>query len=344
MGSTTGSRRQRKGRRSPDVHTGHGSPRPAAVPAPRTPVESAPATAAAPPSAPGEPGRWAFLRRIFRSQGFVVAVLLALVGGGAGAVVSFALAGRQAVDTEQAIAEVHHRHDQRTRAVSVETASYGGVTRSLSTPDVVRDLAGTPVTDLASLLPGHPVTTIGERVDYTATDAQPRVYDKITFTLVGEHYAAVQVVGLRLQEIARAAPLTGTLVYIEPQGADSTQSIGFDLDSPDPSAFDLRDDVPGYPFGGHYFDDHQVVLDKGEHLTFTAMVFTSTCRCDFVIQVELSDGSAVRVEDDGRPWHLSGFAPAYDEVYLPVLRNDGTTVEPCEWPADCTDYYTLHPG
>jgi hypothetical protein len=259
-----------------------------------------------------------------------------------------------------ALGPYRYVHDHAITSIRVEDARYSGSIPSLSSSQVV-ELGGQSIRDHHlgssdnSSLQKREQVLVGEiafdeilgshgPVELHRPLTQPEVYQGIFFTLVGRHYLPVQIVGMRARAVARHQPLAGTLVYVLPQGGDISHNIGFDLDS---DRLDGRIMKTVMPYDGlmlttrNYFDDNQITLSQGEHVSFGASVFTSACRCDFVVDVMLSDGSTVTVDNHGRPWVVSGFSARYARTY--VADTSSGKFLPCEYPFDCFDYYKRHP-
>jgi hypothetical protein len=153
---------------------------------------------------------------------------------------------------------------------------------------------------------------------------QPQVDQQIVFTLVGQHYQPVQITAMTARVVSRQQPLAGTLVYVRPQGGNPTEMIGFDLDSSQLNARVLSQEpcsnvnVPCHPgpTAQDYLDSRQVTLARDERISFDTSIFTTTCRCQFVLDIAFSDGSTITVDNKGQPWFISGFSPYYKRSYF----------------------------
>ena len=257
---------------------------------------------------------------------------------------TFVVTPHQASRGETALDAAHDRADARNPAVLVRGQRYGGEIRSAATSDVLdadylnRNLRESldSSSDLLSAFrpPGSlPVAPIQDLAP--PDEVQPRVYDTVFITLVGNHYRPVKVTSVTARVLSRKTPPAGTLVYAGPEGASPEESLGFDLDSPDPSA---RVTLPGYDTPHdtprHYFDERQITLTRFEQLELKLSVFTTTCLCSFVFDITTDDGSVITADDAGESWQLSAFAPGYAVTYEVDVAGDARIV-PCSWPEGC---------
>jgi hypothetical protein len=124
--------------------------------------------------------------------------------------------------------------------------------------------------------------------------AQPRVYDTVVFTVVGNHYKPVKVTDVSIHVVSRESPPGGTLVYAAPQGASDVEAIGFDLDSPDLTArVTTNDGTTDHATTAHYFNDRQITLNRFESLDLKLVVFTSDCLCRFNFTSQLTTATSI---------------------------------------------------
>jgi len=81
------------------------------------------------------------------------------------------------------------------------------------------------------------------------------------------------------------------------------------------------------------------MLAKDEPLDLHASVYTATCYCKFVFDIEFSDGTTHIIDNNGYPWQVSAFAAHYQRAYFVDLA-DGRDIEvkPCTWPDGCQSY------
>lgn len=266
-----------------------------------------------------------------------------MLGGAAGTFLSYWLAPQQQVRQQHGLDAAQAEADASSPAVLVQDQRYGGETRSEASAQPL-DLDGTRLTitaDSQRFLPGPavevgPVSAAADGPD----PARPQVYDRVHFTLVGNHYATVKVTAITARIVDRAQPPSGTLLWKSPQGASDDESIGFDLDSVDLAAHTTRI-VGGLPelAPQHYVDLRQVTLTRGEKLEFTATAFTRGCLCAFVLDVRTDDGGVQTVDDGGRPWRVVAFAARYQRAYAVDLGDPaGPTIVSCDWPTGCRQY------
>lgn len=288
----------------------------------------------------GSPNSASSKRRRFKAV-IIVPILLAAFGGMIGAVITFYLSAQQEVRAQRAVETDQVAADGRTPAVGVENQRYAeGVLHSASTsrrlelPEVQRALHSE-----SSILPTGENVGVGEIQRIDSEPSQPRVFDQLFFTLIGQHYTPVEITDISIRVIKRQDPLSGTLVRAPPQGANVDESIGFDLDSGDRKAKVMIAGGSNPADSDHnYFDEKQVTLQRDERLEFKVTVFTATCYCDFVFDITTDDGQVVTATDNGSPWHVSAFASKYERAYAIDLAGPLPQVVPCSWPEDCLNY------
>jgi len=264
-----------------------------------------------------------------RSSKVVIPFLITVVGGAGGIVITYLYQSAHDFVVAPIRVEDTHYEGQSSQSTSRSLDLAG----QLATPD-----SGSPYTyytkDNELLLRTDDDVRVGVIYDATAgqNPAQPEVYQKIGFTLVGQRDSPVRIVRMKARVVARRQPLDGTLAYIPPQGGSADQNVGFDLDS---ARLDARVLLNGSKLAEqNYLDENQVTLAKDESVSFAARVFTSACRCEFVIDAILSDGSVVTVDNNGRPWIVSGFSSHYQKSYI---FDDATgKFKNCEWRIGCT--------
>jgi hypothetical protein len=297
----------------------------------------------APPSAPPAQEKRPLSRKTLLA--IVVPILLAFLGAGAGAIVTFVVTPHQAPRGEAALESAHDRADARNPALLVQGQRYGGEIRSAATSDVLdvdylnqhlRESLDSSSPDLLSAFrpPGSlPVAPIQDLAP--PDEVQPRVYDTVYITLVGNHYRPVKVTSITARIVSSLPPAAGTLVYAGPEGASPEESLGFDLDSPDLTARVTLPDVDTpHDTARHYFDERQITLTRFEQLELKLSVFTTTCLCSFVFDITTDDGTVITADDGGEPWQVSAFAPGYAAAYKVDVAGDARIV-PCSWPEGC---------
>jgi hypothetical protein len=283
-------------------------------------------------------------RRRRQLRALAISVALAVIGGLAGAVATYYLAPSQSVNEQRAQDADKEAADAGQLGAQAEQESRTGTSYvsgnySYASPinydlDHVRQSRGPNIA-----LPGIERERVGIPVGPGDTPAQPRVYSQTKFTLVGNMSRPVGVKEITARIVGRLPPVSGTLFYVYGQGANPSESIGFDLDSANPRAELMADDASEpTETGRYYFDAKYVTLGKGERLQFTATVFTKTCHCDYVFDVEYSDGSVGTVDDGGRPWRVTPFSSVYQASYTLNLDIPDVPVVACRWPEECRSY------
>jgi hypothetical protein len=267
-------------------------------------------------------------------------LIVALIGGLSGTVATYIVSGKQQVRAQQAINADQGAWDAATPALRVENAQ-AETDYSYTSAETV-DLTGKPYTNPGPVLAGAGRTGVGQLLDdEPQTTTQPTVRGTISFTIIGQHYEPVQILEVKARVISRSPPLAGTLVYIESQGGAESAKMGIDLDSVDLSA---RTTGGKRATNRKYFQENYITLNRGERVGLDVSVFTRKCLCRFFLDVKVSDGTVFTVDDKGRPWQISGFAPSYARSFIPyILANPaGPHFVSCVWAEDCQDYYSRH--
>ncbi|MBC3192910.1 hypothetical protein H7X46_17775 [Pseudonocardia sp. C8] len=265
----------------------------------------------------------------------IVATTIGVVLAGA---LTFTLAPLQEVFAQRAVDRDQERSDAARAPISVEGVRRDEeVLRSLSFPGIVP-----PEYVHKSAQPGFlppEVVETGMVQDFEeGTGDPPRVFDQFFFTLVGQHSETVKIRDIDVRVTYRQEPLSGSLGYWTPQGAMAQEPLGFDLDSANTRARQMvPDSSPPEETGRMYFDERQVTLEKNEKIEFKAAIMTRSCRCEFVLDVSTDDGRTVEVNNDGKPFKISGFAHVYDAPYAHDISVD--RVVPCRWPDECLTRY-----
>jgi hypothetical protein len=271
--------------------------------------------------------------------GLGIGILATLVGIG----VTYFLAGPQAVQAQRGLEADQNARDSSVPPIRIQDAKYAsGILRAASSsevlelPDVnsaLHNVGSDPLLNYTgSFLPTKDEVKIGQiaqRPGYPP--AQPLVFEGIFITVVGNHYKPVEITEITARVARREPPLSGTVAYLPPQGAYNNESIGFDLDSDRLAARIVEKDtiVPKLT-DRNYFDERQITLAKDESLELAIFAFTSSCRCEFVLDIQLADGSMQTVDNHGTPWRISAFSTRYDRAYIgdPMTYN----MVPCSWP------------
>lgn len=272
------------------------------------------------------------------------AVLLCLLGAGAGILGSYLIAPWQDRRTETATEIAQDRHDASNPGILVQDVSADDSVHGAASPDVygldslgnhfARSLSsGQPMAPADAFVTSTPVSPIQD-LDQTNFTSQPRVYETETFTLVGNHVKPVQITKIAIRVVQRLQPPSGTLVYAGPQGGSPLESIGFDLDSTDSAARVDEVHTPGPNVTDrHYFTERQIALARYERQGISATVVTSRCLCKFIFEVTTDDGRVTTVDNHGKPFEISAFSATYTKTYGIDLAVPGIVA--CDWPNDC---------
>lgn len=127
----------------------------------------------------------------------------------------------------------------------------------------------------------------------------------IKVVLAGRRGDAVRITDLRLADLTCSAPLSGAIIAAPSQGPQEVARLGFDLDG---SVRNARVEDRGR-LGARYFDGKAVALKRKEQQSFQISAVTKRKYCEFKLSVVVLDGksqSSVTVDDDGRPFKVSG--------------------------------------
>ena len=114
---------------------------------------------------------------------------------------------------------------------------------------------------------------------------------------------------------SRDPPLSESLVFGPPQGEGSNIQVGFNLDSHNPIACSLDDEMF---LDGPYFSPNHVSVDMDEHVVFTIRAFTDEYYVEWEILVEaLVDGKSktFTVRDGDRLFRTTAFADSYNAIF-----------------------------
>lgn len=132
----------------------------------------------------------------------------------------------------------------------------------------------------------------------------------------------VRVNRIRIDSQCRA-PLTGTAFYSPPAGpATAIGKIGFDLDSPAPTAREMVGGGDSQSFGGDFFANKLQYLTKNDGNAYHIVIRTNKHYCEFRLKIDASANGAaqtVTIDDHGRPFQVSGLIcdPAAQLVQCP---------------------------
>jgi hypothetical protein len=141
----------------------------------------------------------------------------------------------------------------------------------------------------------------------------------LKLVLEGNRNHTVRVVDLRT--IAKCqAPLDGTILYSPPAGADTTEAIGFDLDSTSPVAqhFD------GRSLSGNYFIDKTIGLRPDEQQTVVIYSMSKNHYCEYSLALTvLDDGKTTTqtITNHGEPFRVTATLPRTKEAPVGSYRS-----------------------
>lgn len=252
-------------------------------------------------------------------------MLLALLG----VIATYVIAPSQEVASQDALEEHQRIQDAQNAPVSIEDI-YGD-SRDQSTPnvasdEVLDDLDGVDIpkgpsenpNDTASLLPS-PVP-LGA-VIHAQGAFQSGAKAPVEFTFTGKQNSPARIRDIRVRVTDRKEAPKGTLIFYPPQGNIPDLKLGFDLESDDTSARVLNED--GSLTNAHYFRENTVTLAKGEALGFNSIVVTADCACEYVLDVEFSDGKVLQIDHNGKPFFLAAYRDDTKRMYTVQYKNTG---------------------
>jgi hypothetical protein len=147
---------------------------------------------------------------------------------------------------------------------------------------------------------------------------------EIKLVVVGNRPEPVAITGMSVTRRC-SPPLSGTLFYSPPAGAEMLVGVGFNLDSTDPAA----QNYDNGRLSGDYFGTHFISLHQGEIETFEITAFTKNY-CEFSLNLQTVDGSSTRtetVQDGSQPFRVSA-----------LVEN------PNFGPGDLSHYHVLYVG
>jgi hypothetical protein len=159
---------------------------------------------------------------------------------------------------------------------------------------------------------------------------------KFYFSLTGQHFATVSIRDITFRIVSRRPSPRQAIVWLMPQGGADAGEIGFDLDSDDTRARVV--DKLGLPTKEHYFDHKQVTLTKEEPFRFVGSAIARNADYDFVLDVNLIDGTTAVVDNKGKPWTVAAYSPSYSQAFALHIGAGGLELIPCRWPVDCRRY------
>ncbi len=152
----------------------------------------------------------------------------------------------------------------------------------------------------------------------------------IQLVLAGNRNQPVRILGMQPVGECRA-PLAGTLLYSPPAGQDSSVSIGFNLDKPDPAA-QVYSQTTG--FGADYFASKTVSLRYQEQQVFQVVATTAKHYCEFRLQLTVLAGGKTSTETIGNgvhPFEVTSILPSRSITSLGSYRQAyiGGVASPC---------------
>ena len=127
-------------------------------------------------------------------------------------------------------------------------------------------------------------------------------------------------------------PFTGTIVYAQPQGAQLSVQMGFDLDSADPTATAIQ--AEGDSIGGpEYFSRYTVEIKPEAQQVLDIYALTKKQSCVFRYRATILDGSRKvyqTIGDGKQPFRVSAQLPLsrYSVVYVGGVPNNQGGVDP----------------
>lgn len=117
---------------------------------------------------------------------------------------------------------------------------------------------------------GPPRGSTNEQVRRWATKEGGALVDEAWLQLLieGRRSGGVVVKGMRARSVARGEPHAGTSIRFTSAGLQGNSAVGFDLDSPSPTARSVDDQGK---LGRPYFSDNSITLAKGENMTLNVV-------------------------------------------------------------------------
>jgi hypothetical protein len=131
--------------------------------------------------------------------------------------------------------------------------------------------------------------------------------------LEGNRDHVVRVTDVQVTEKRCSAPLTGTMFYAPPAGADEVIRIGFDLDQ---SVVVAQKYVGLQLEKNEYFSNSTISLKPGEQQVLQVMGKTSAQYCQFMLQLTVVDGTRTVTEpisNHGRPFQVTAVPIGSDQ-------------------------------
>jgi hypothetical protein len=132
----------------------------------------------------------------------------------------------------------------------------------------------------------------------------------------GNRSTPVLIQDMRVRVLKRSAPVSGLLIYGQPQGEGNAIGLAFDLDSPNPAA--VRTDDAGLPTRQPYFSKNFVTLEPGEPIVFNVLAYTKKCYCEWELVIDTVVAGTTQklvVRDEARPFRTTALARSYLAAY-----------------------------
>jgi hypothetical protein len=143
----------------------------------------------------------------------------------------------------------------------------------------------------------------------------------------------VRIIDMSVIKTCRA-PFTGTIVYAQPQGAQLSVQMGFNLDSADPTATSIHVEEDSIA-GPEYFSEYTVKIKPGAQQVLDIYALTKKQACVFRYRATILDGSRKVYQTIGngkQPFRVSAQLPLsrYSIVYVGGIPTSQGTVTPYE--------------
>jgi len=122
------------------------------------------------------------------------------------------------------------------------------------------------------------------------------------------------ILGATPKIVSREAPITGTWITPQGGGPQDVREMYVDLDFDQPSV--TKDADWEFPLR----------VSEADPEIFTVVARTKACHCSWVVElvVQLANGEVrtVTVDDNGRPFELTGTSNTTDRAFLPMTESD----------------------
>lgn len=159
---------------------------------------------------------------------------------------------------------------------------------------------------------------------------------RLRFTLRGQgSEAAFLITSIRARIIQKSGPWDAAIIHTAPQGATMAEAVGFDLTGRDLDArtLTLGDRVAAVARAPKYLQGRELTLREGELLSFDVLAVVQEGSVQWVIDIEMANGSIITVNNNGQPFDTSARASAYDEAWTRNINSSFRLVyRTCAWP------------